>query len=153
MVLGSPNHQFPCRWPTRLRVLGQGCEDRRGGWAIGPPQGGFLTYTVLNVRLPDRPSPQIPSSTHTKQRVGYAIFSLYIAQVFLGIFIHAVHVPFLSIAHRSLQNYLHAVLGLAILAMAAYQVRVFRHRLRLILPDVGEIDSQRTLRGMARHDR
>ncbi|KAI0291142.1 hypothetical protein BC826DRAFT_970123 [Russula brevipes] len=30
--------------------------------------------------------------------------------------------PFLSIAHRSLQNYLHAVLGLAILSMAAYQI-------------------------------
>jgi hypothetical protein len=44
----------------------------------------------------------------------------------IGMFIHAVRIPFLVIAHRPLQNYLHAILGLVILAMASYQVRLFQ---------------------------
>jgi hypothetical protein len=39
------------------------------------------------------------------------------------VFIHFVRVPFLFIAHRPPQNYLHAAIGLTILAMAGYQVR------------------------------
>jgi hypothetical protein len=50
---------------------------------------------------------------------------LYLIQSFLGVFIHAVKFPSFarSRLHRPPQNYLHAVLGLAILALAAYQVR------------------------------
>jgi hypothetical protein len=43
-------------------------------------------------------------------------------------FIHFVRIPILFIAHRPPQNYLHAILGLVILAMASYQVRLFHAR-------------------------
>ncbi|KAH9993163.1 hypothetical protein BJV77DRAFT_372323 [Russula vinacea] len=56
------------------------------------------------------------------QRVGYAIISLYIAQVVIGVFIHFVRIPFLFVGHRPPQNYFHAILGLCILAMAGYQI-------------------------------
>jgi hypothetical protein len=95
--------------------------------------------------LPNRSLSSIPSSTPTEQKVGYTIFGLYIVQFMLGVFIHAVRVPFLFIAHRPPQNYLHAVLGLAILALAAYQVRVFCYRSGPILFIVREIDSLRAL--------
>jgi hypothetical protein len=61
----------------------------------------------------------------TKQRLGYAIFGLYIAQIVIGLFIHFVRVPFLFLFHRPPQNYVHVILGLVILAMAGYQVRLF----------------------------
>ncbi|KAI0260804.1 hypothetical protein BC834DRAFT_973108 [Gloeopeniophorella convolvens] len=56
------------------------------------------------------------------KRIGFCIFSLYIAQVLLGAFIHFVRIPFLFVGHRPPQNYIHAILGLLILAMANYQV-------------------------------
>ncbi|KAH9993162.1 hypothetical protein BJV77DRAFT_1067309 [Russula vinacea] len=56
------------------------------------------------------------------KRVGYAIISLYIAQVVIGAFIHFVRIPFLFVGHRPPQNYFHAILGLCILAMAGYQI-------------------------------
>jgi hypothetical protein len=69
-----------------------------------------------------------------KQRVGYAILGLYIAQIVIGVFIHSVRVPFLFIFHRPPQNYLHAILGLVILAMAGYQVRPLPPNVLLPLP-------------------
>ncbi|KAH9963750.1 hypothetical protein BC827DRAFT_1190607 [Russula dissimulans] len=56
------------------------------------------------------------------KRVGYAIISLYIAQLLLGAFIHFVRVPFLFVFHRPPQNYFHMVLGAVILTMSAYQI-------------------------------
>jgi hypothetical protein len=55
--------------------------------------------------------------------IGFVIFGLYIAQVTLGAFVHFVRIrlPFLA-GHRPPQNYIHALLGLTILAMANYQV-------------------------------
>jgi hypothetical protein len=44
----------------------------------------------------------------------------------IGMFIHFVRVPFLFVGHRPPQNYFHAILGLVILAMAGYQVRLLR---------------------------
>jgi hypothetical protein len=66
-----------------------------------------------------------PQPLTIQQRVGYAILGLYIAQIVIGLFIHVVRVPFLFIFHRPPQNYFHAILGLVILAMAGYQVRLF----------------------------
>ncbi|KAI0293347.1 hypothetical protein B0F90DRAFT_1811833 [Multifurca ochricompacta] len=63
---------------------------------------------------------QAPLDGHKK--LGYAIFSLYIVQSMLGLFIHFVRIPFLFVGHRPPQNYIHALLGLTILAMANYQV-------------------------------
>lgn len=68
--------------------------------------------------------------------VGIVIFSLYIGQVVIGVFIHFVRIPFPSLGHRPPQNYIHALLGLAILALASYQVRPCRrylHRRRFFL--------------------
>jgi len=58
------------------------------------------------------------------KNIGFIIFGLYIGQVALGVFIHFVPIrlPFLA-GHRPPQNYIHPLLGLAILAMANYQVR------------------------------
>jgi len=54
--------------------------------------------------------------------IGFAIFGLYIAQVVLGAIVHFVRIPIPFIGHRPPQNYIHALLGLTILAMAEYQV-------------------------------
>jgi hypothetical protein len=41
----------------------------------------------------------------------------------VGAFIHFIRIPFLFVGHRPPQNYIHAIIGLTILAMAASQVR------------------------------
>ena len=64
------------------------------------------------------------SSLVIEQNVGVVIFALYIAQIVVGAFIHFVRIPVLFVGHRPPQNYFHALFGLAILAMAAYQVRL-----------------------------
>jgi len=56
------------------------------------------------------------------KRIGFVIFGLYIGQVVLGAFIHFVRIPVPFLGHRPPQNYIHALLGLAILALASYQV-------------------------------
>ncbi|KAH9060388.1 hypothetical protein EDB83DRAFT_2224358 [Lactarius deliciosus] len=61
-----------------------------------------------------------PMDHHKK--IGYVIFGLYIGQVVLGTFIHYVRIPFPFLGHRPPQNYIHALLGIVILAMANYQV-------------------------------
>ncbi|KAK0455199.1 uncharacterized protein EV420DRAFT_588134 [Desarmillaria tabescens] len=57
------------------------------------------------------------------KRWGVAIFVLYCVQCALGAFIHWVKPKRPWPAGRPLQNYLHAVLGLFIIALAFYQVR------------------------------
>ncbi|KAI9459021.1 hypothetical protein F5148DRAFT_1320133 [Russula earlei] len=79
-----------------------------------------LVYAAWGMAASARNISHAPIAHH--QRVGYAILSLYTAQVLLGPFIHFIRIPFLPIAHRPLQNYFHAVLGLTILAMAGYQI-------------------------------
>lgn len=73
-------------------------------------------------------TPSRSSITHVDtpsvlQTIGFAIFGLYIAQVVLGAFIHFVRIRIPFPGHRPPQNYIHPLLGLAILAMANYQVR------------------------------
>ena len=57
------------------------------------------------------------------QKIGTIIFTLYIVQIFLGAFVHFIRIPFPLIVHRPLSNYVHALLGLTIIVMSAYQVR------------------------------
>lgn len=64
------------------------------------------------------------TSLVTEQNVGVVIFALYITQIVVGALIHFVRIPVLFVGHRPPQNYFHALFGLAILAMAAYQVRL-----------------------------
>jgi hypothetical protein len=58
---------------------------------------------------------------HT-QKVGLALLVMYVIQVFLGAFIHWVKLPFRFPGGRHPQNYLHAILGLATVALATWQV-------------------------------
>src|SRR6267378_516845 len=69
----------------------------------------------------------IPSyATHVEtpiQKRGLTIMGLYIFQVTLGMAIHYFHIKIPFPGHRSPQNFIHALLGLAIIALATYQVR------------------------------
>ncbi|KAK7044898.1 cytochrome b561 domain-containing protein [Favolaschia claudopus] len=56
------------------------------------------------------------------QKIGVSLIALYVIQLLVGIFIHFVKMGKLFGGHRPPQNYFHVVLGLAILALAAYQV-------------------------------
>lgn len=56
------------------------------------------------------------------KRIGLTLLILYCIQLLLGMFIHFFRVPFLFVGHRPPQNYFHAIFGLIILALAAYQV-------------------------------
>jgi cytochrome b561 len=56
------------------------------------------------------------------QKCGIAIFVLYFVQMGLGTIIHFFKPK--GARHRPVQNYLHAVIGLLLVALAFYQVRV-----------------------------
>jgi Na+/H+ antiporter NhaA len=59
------------------------------------------------------------------QNIGVTLLLFYVGQLALGIIIHTFKTPRLFNGRRPPQNYFHAVLGLSILALAGYQVRVF----------------------------
>ncbi|KAI0769437.1 CBD9-like protein [Trametes elegans] len=71
---------------------------------------------------------QAPHLNDEHKRWGVAIFVLYFAQIALGAVIHWVKpTSWIAGKRRPAQNYVHAVLGIAIVAFAFYQVRtVFR---------------------------
>ena len=56
------------------------------------------------------------------QKYGVAIFILYLVQLMLGAIIHWIKPK--GRRRRPLQNYLHAIIGLLLIALAFYQVRV-----------------------------
>lgn len=118
MVVGTLAHQ-PCHcWTTYLDLVERGFRRHQHlRNAQRSPQGMFLTYRSHGLFT-------ISLSSVTKQNVGVIIFGLYIAQIGVGAFIHFVRIPILFVGHRPPQNYFHALFGLAILAMAAYQVRL-----------------------------
>lgn len=64
---------------------------------------------------------EFPMLQDPHQKIGVALIALYAIQLLLGMFIHFIKLPIRG--HRPPQNYFHVVLGLAILALAAYQVR------------------------------
>ncbi|KII84247.1 hypothetical protein PLICRDRAFT_179510 [Plicaturopsis crispa FD-325 SS-3] len=63
-----------------------------------------------------------PNFMDIHQKIGVVLLILYLAQLVLGAVIHFFKTPSLFSGRRPPQNYLHAVLGLVILALAAYQV-------------------------------
>ncbi|KAI0248130.1 hypothetical protein BJV78DRAFT_1285015 [Lactifluus subvellereus] len=81
---------------------------------------GPLIFAGLAMAVRANHLSHYPIDHHKK--VGYAIISLYSAQLLLGVFIHFIRVPFLFVGHRPPQNYLHVMFGFAILAMAGYQI-------------------------------
>ncbi|KAN0107376.1 hypothetical protein V8E52_010207 [Russula decolorans] len=89
-------------------------------WLINFVVAGPLIFASWGEASSATDISEMPMDHH--KRVGFAILALYIAQIVIGMFIHFVRIPFLFIAHRPPQNYLHAILGLVILAMAGYQI-------------------------------
>jgi len=89
-------------------------------WLLNFFVGAPLVYAAWGMAARARHLSHFPLDHH--KRVGFAILSLYTAQLLLGVFIHFVRVPFLFVHHRPPQNYFHTILGLTILAMAAYQI-------------------------------
>jgi hypothetical protein len=74
---------------------------------VGQFRSGLLFVTSISRRV---------------QKVGMAVFGLYMVQVILGAFIHFIRIPFPLLVHRPLLNYAHALLGLTILSLSGYQV-------------------------------
>lgn len=56
------------------------------------------------------------------QKVGLALLVLYVVQILLGVLVHYVKLPSLFRGYRPPHSYLHILLGLAILALAQWQV-------------------------------
>jgi len=56
------------------------------------------------------------------QRLGLAVFILYLVQVFIGTIIHKFK-PKSAALRRPLQNYFHVVLGILIILLSFFQVR------------------------------
>jgi len=77
------------------------------GWAMG--------HSLANTL-------KLESLYDPHQQIGIALLAMYVTQLLLGTVIHFVKLPGLFRGHRPPQNYLHVALGLAILALAAYQV-------------------------------
>lgn len=72
---------------------------------------------------------ELPHFKDPHQRMGLILLMMYLSQVGMGLFIHFIKLPFLnflSIRGRPLQNYVHALLGLIIFAIAASQVSLVR---------------------------
>ncbi|KAJ7041471.1 hypothetical protein C8F04DRAFT_1078979 [Mycena alexandri] len=80
----------------------------------------IVTAFALGYQISDLSGEPHFSDPH--QQVGLALLVMYFTQVFLGAFIHWIKFPFLRFPGGRLpQNYLHAVLGLAIIALASWQ--------------------------------
>ncbi len=66
-----------------------------------------------------------PHLSDDHMKWGVAIFVLYFLQIALGAIIHYIKPKSFAITRRRpAQNYLHAVLGLLIIALSLYQVRL-----------------------------
>jgi len=78
----------------------------------------LASWMILKPEL--HPHSKMPPDIH--KRVGLIIFGLYIAQCVLGLFIHYVRIPFPILGSRPPQNYIHAIIGLATIGLAVYQV-------------------------------
>ncbi|KAJ7751516.1 hypothetical protein DFH07DRAFT_525863 [Mycena maculata] len=82
---------------------------------------GPLVFTAFALGYQTTVTSGTPHFSDPHQKMGLALLVMYLLQVFLGAFIHWVKLPFRFPGGRPPQNYLHAVLGLAIVALASYQ--------------------------------
>ncbi|KAJ7624852.1 hypothetical protein FB45DRAFT_924365 [Roridomyces roridus] len=85
---------------------------------------GPLVFTAFALGYQTTTAAGTPHFTDPHQKAGLALLIMYIIQVFLGIFIHFVKLPALRLRFpggRLPQNYLHAILGLAIVGLATWQ--------------------------------
>ncbi|KAJ7500094.1 hypothetical protein FB451DRAFT_50057 [Mycena latifolia] len=81
---------------------------------------GPLIFAAFALGYQTTTASGLPHFTDPHQKVGLALLVLYLIQVFLGSFIHLVKFPRFP-GGRPPQNYLHAVLGLAIVGLAMWQ--------------------------------
>ncbi|KAJ7354126.1 hypothetical protein DFH08DRAFT_922797 [Mycena albidolilacea] len=81
---------------------------------------GPLIFAAFALGYQTTAASGLPHFTDPHQKVGLALLVLYLIQVFLGCFIHLVKFPHFP-GGRPPQNYLHAVLGLAIVVLAMWQ--------------------------------
>ncbi|KAJ7926847.1 hypothetical protein B0H13DRAFT_2229352 [Mycena leptocephala] len=81
---------------------------------------GPLIFAAFALGYQTTTASGLPHFTDPHQKVGLALLVLYLIQVFLGSFIHLVKFPRFP-GGRPLQNYIHAVLGLAIVGLAMWQ--------------------------------
>ena len=98
------------------------------GWALAhqavnviPGQNFNDKHKVLSKPLLALTNIHITWICSLLQKIGLALLILYLVQLILGLFIHFVKLPFIG-GHRPPQNYFHAILGLATIALAFYQV-------------------------------
>ena len=69
--------------------------------------------------------PKSDRGGNAHRTIGQVLVFLYVAQVVIGLFIHYIKFPSLFGSHRPPQNYIHVLLGIAILALSAYNVSCF----------------------------
>jgi len=93
----------------------------QGHWIVQFALGGSVIFVGVILGIQSVALSGSPHLADVHKRYGIALFVLYLAQCGLGAFIHWVKpkVP----RGRPPQNYMHAVLGLTIIALAFYQVR------------------------------
>ncbi|KAJ7429023.1 hypothetical protein B0H11DRAFT_2267605 [Mycena galericulata] len=82
---------------------------------------GPLVFTAFALGYQATTASETPHFHDPHQKIGLVLLILYLAQVSLGAFIHFVKVPRTFPGGRRPQNYLHAVLGLAIIGLASFQ--------------------------------
>ncbi|KAJ7466835.1 hypothetical protein B0H11DRAFT_1733104 [Mycena galericulata] len=82
---------------------------------------GPLVFTAFALGYQTTTASGLPHFRDPHQKAGLALLILYCIQVSLGAFIHFVKLPRTFPGGRRPQNYLHAVLGLAIIGLAAFQ--------------------------------
>ncbi|KAJ7466836.1 hypothetical protein B0H11DRAFT_2047852 [Mycena galericulata] len=82
---------------------------------------GPLVFTAFALGYQATTASETPHFHDPHQKIGLALLILYLAQVSLGAFIHFVKLPRTFPGGRRPQNYLHAVLGLAIIVLASFQ--------------------------------
>ena len=107
----SDSHLTSCRWfhahwVIQFLVAGPVIF---AGWALGHQSSEILAQGhYLDVH----------------QKVGLALLILYVLQLAIGVFVHAFKFPSIFRGHRAPHNYFHVVFGLAIFALAQFNVCV-----------------------------
>ncbi|OCH88655.1 hypothetical protein OBBRIDRAFT_71335 [Obba rivulosa] len=96
----------------------------RAHWLIQAVLAGPIIIAGVSLGAHAVKQSGTPPLADTHKKLGIALFVLYLAQVAGGLFVHFVKVRTFTIIGRSLQNYLHAFMGLLIIALAFYQARL-----------------------------
>jgi len=96
----------------------------KGHWIIQFALAGPIIIAAFACACSAVSTAGSPGFNDTHKKVGLAIFVLYLVQISLGGFIHYIKPKSFTVDRkRPIQNYGHAVLGLAIIVLAFYQVR------------------------------